>query len=75
MNIAHKGDLVEVDGLIAVVVATDNDSNVPEDHVGLWFGVPSTKRISEGGVGGESPEVFTVPIAYCSPIANLNYIH
>ena len=43
-----KGDFVEMDGLIAVVIAMEDDPNVPEDHIALWFGLPATKRISEG---------------------------
>ena len=71
----NKGDFVEMDGLIAVVVATDEDPNVPEDHVGLWFGAPHTKRISQGGSGGHVPDVSTVPTDYCCPISTINFSH
>ena len=75
MNPTQKGDFVEMDGLLAVVVATDDDPNVPEEHVALWFGVTDTKRISEGGTGGAIPEVSTVPAEYCSPINKIGLIH
>ena len=75
MNSPQRGDFVEMDGLLAVVVATDEDPNVPEEHVGLWFGAPTTKRISEGGAGGTVPEVSTVPVGLCSPIRNIEFIH
>lgn len=71
----QKGDFVEMDGLLAVVVATDDDSNVPEEHVGIWFGDPSAKRLSEGGSGGATPEVFTVPVEYCSRPAEPQFTH
>ena len=70
-----KGDFVEMDGLIAVVIATEDDPNVPEDHVGLWFGLPATKRISEGGTGNETPIVSTIPLEYCILVDNIIYSH
>jgi hypothetical protein len=60
------GTLVEVDGLLAVVVAVDA-AQVPEGHVPLWFGDPAARRRSEGGPGPASPEVWTVPIDVCRP--------
>ena len=67
MSIWNRGDLVELDGLLAVVVGVVGDANVPDGHVAVWFGDPRCKRISEGGVGGNSPEVWTVPAEYLSP--------
>ena len=58
------GDLVELDGLLAVVVGVVGDLNVPEDHVAVWFGDPRCKRKSEGGAGGKQPEIWTVPAGY-----------
>lgn len=60
----QRGDIVEIDGLLGVVVASDEDGNVPEGHVGVWFGEPSCIRISQGGTGGVSPEVWTIPSDY-----------
>ena len=59
----QRGELVEIDGLLAVVVALPGDQNVPDDHVGVWFGKPDCVRISEGGPGKTSPEIWTVPSA------------
>jgi hypothetical protein len=66
----ERGQLVEFDGLLAVVVATDADRWVPEDHVALWFGEPQAIRKSQGGPGGLQPEVWTVPADYCAPAAD-----
>ena len=63
------GQLVEFDGLLAVVVGIDTDSWVPEEHVALWFGLPRGERKSQGGVGGLRPEVWTIPADDCSPAA------
>jgi hypothetical protein len=65
-----RGQFVEMDGLLAVVVGTDRDPEVPEEHVALWFGEPQGKRKSRGGPGGLQPEVWTVPEQYCSPAAD-----
>jgi hypothetical protein len=59
-----RGDLVELDGLLAVVVGLEGDLNVPEDHVAVWFGDPRCKRKSEGGTGGKQPEIWVVPAEY-----------
>jgi hypothetical protein len=67
MVMFRKGDLVEIDGLLAVVVGTGGAVGVPEDHVAVWFGEPRGKRLSEGGRGGLVPEVWTVPAEYCRP--------
>jgi len=57
----RRGDLVERDGLLAVVAGVAGDPGVPEDHVAVWFGEPRCIRKSEGGKGGRQPEVWTVP--------------
>ncbi len=57
----RRGQLVEVDGLLAVVVGTDADAWVPDGHVALWFGMPQATRKSQGGRGGLQPELWTVP--------------
>ena len=63
----QRGDFVEFDGLLAVVVGAPGDPEVPEDHVMLWFGEPRGRRRSEGGTGAGRPEVCTVPAEYCQP--------
>ena len=75
MTTPRKGDFVEMDGLLAVVIATEDDPNVPDEHVGLWFGDPTAKRISEGGTGGATPEVFTVPVEDCSRPVGPQFTH
>ena len=60
-----RGDIVEMDGILAAVVGTAEDRGAPEDHLALWFGEPQPKRISAGGRGGSQPEFLTVPIEYC----------
>ena len=56
-----RGDFVELDGLLAVVVGGEGEPEVPDDHVAVWFGDPRSVRKSDGGSGGQSPEVWTVP--------------
>ena len=69
MALWRHGQLVEMDGMLAVVVGIDGDPGVPEEHVILWFGKPHTVRTSQGGTGGVRPEVWTVPEEYCVPAA------
>ncbi|AGA28294.1 hypothetical protein Sinac_4079 [Singulisphaera acidiphila DSM 18658] len=69
----RRGDIVELDGLLGVIVAVPGEivettlgtDRVPETHVALWFGDSGGKRISEGGIGGQVPEIWTVPIELC----------
>ena len=78
----QRGDFVESDGLLAVVVATEGDEvdtvegtdKVPEGHVAVWFGDPQAKRISEGGSGDSTPEVWTLhfPGGYIHHAARLS---
>lgn len=70
-----KGDLVEFDGLLAVVVGTEADGGAPEEHLALWFGDPQGKRLSEGGTGGLRAEVWTIPAEYCRPALAPNVRH
>ena len=49
-----KGDMVEIDGLLAAIVGNDEDEYVPEDHIAVWFGDRITKIVSDGGVNGAS---------------------
>ena len=65
-----RGQFVETDGLLAVVVGTPQDGGAPDDHLTLWFGEPRCKRTSEGGAGGQHPEVWTVPAEYCTVAAS-----
>ena len=62
----NVGDFIELDGLLAVVVRIipDEDGN-HDDHLSIWFGTESQKRIYQGGAGNAVPEVWTVPAEYC----------
>lgn len=63
--IFSKGDFVRVDGINAVVVETEEDENIPHDHIAVFFGSEIAKRESEGGEGNGRPTVWIVPIDVC----------
>ena len=67
-----RGDLVELDGLLVVVVGAEGDPDVPEEHIAVWFGEPRCIRQSQGGQGGQQPEIWTIPaelfVAAAKPI-------
>lgn len=65
----RRGDLVEKDGVLAVVVGIEGDPDVPEDHIAVWFGYPRCMPKSEGGSGGQRPEIWTIPSEYFQPSA------
>jgi hypothetical protein len=71
----RRGDLVELDGLLAVVVGLEGDPEVPEDHIAIWFGDPRGVRKSQGGSGGQHPEVWTVPAEYLVAAASPVWKH
>ena len=54
-----KGDMIEMDGLLGVVVGAEDDG-APEDHLMVWFGEPRTTRASQGGATG-TPPIATIP--------------
>lgn len=60
-----KGDFVRIDGINAVVVGNEEDVDIPEGHIAVFFGSGMTKRESEGGEGNERPEVWIIPIDVC----------
>jgi len=63
--IFSKGDFVRIDGINAVVVATEEDDNIPHDHIAVFFGSEQAKRESEGGEGNLNPVVWVIPIDLC----------
>lgn len=75
MTTAKKGDFVEIDGLMTVVVATSENENVPDGHLAVWYGSPTARRISDGGGGGMIPEAWIVPAEYCLPVAQVVFRH
>lgn len=61
----YKGDFVRIDGINAVVVANEDDEEIPENHVAVFFGSGLARRESEGGSGNANPEVWVVPVDLC----------
>ena len=68
----QSGDIVEVNGQLAVVVGTVGDGGAPEDHIAVWFGEPRTSR---GGPAGTTPEVWTIPEEYFTQARPPNVLH
>jgi len=60
-----KGDFVRIDGINAVVVATEEDESIPAEHIAVFFGSELAKRESEGGEGNRNPLVWIVPTDLC----------
>ena len=75
MSAWQRGQFVELDGLLAVVVGIEGDPQVPEHHVALWFGDPHSKRTSAGGRGGSKPEIWTVSTELCIPVSEHSLRH
>ena len=71
----QRGDLVVLNGLLAVVVGIPGDPNVPEDHIAIWYGEPQDQRLSKESPGQEKPKVYTVPAEYCYPGPEPLYLH
>jgi len=63
--IFSKGDFVRIDGINAVVVGTEEDEDIPHDHIAIFFGSEMARRESEGGEGNGRPLVWIVPIDVC----------
>ena len=75
MSPFQRGQFVEHDGLLAVIVGTPEDDGAPQEHLALWYGEPRGRRISAGGTGGQHPEVWTVPAEYCTLAATPTVRH
>jgi hypothetical protein len=59
MGMFTIGQFVHLDGSgIGVVVLLANNANVPDEHIGVWFGTTT-----ETG----SPVIYTVPAEYFQP--------
>lgn len=61
-----KGDFVTIDKDIGVVIAVEFEKNIPEDHVGIWFGEKDEFN---------TPVYRTVPKAYCTLIKKIESYH
>ena len=68
------GDIIEMDGLLGVVIELPG-KNVPEEHLGIWFGGDNSQRASDNGGPAEVPRVFTVPENCCRPAKKPVYNH
>ena len=66
--IFSKGDFVRVDGINAVVVGTEEDEDIPHNHIAIFFGSEIARRESEGGEGNGRPLVLIVPIDVCEDV-------
>jgi hypothetical protein len=69
-----KGDFVRIDGINAVVVANEEDENIPEEHIAVFFGSGIARRESEGGEGNSNPQVWIVPIDLCEDGLDPEYL-
>jgi hypothetical protein len=63
--IFQKGDFVRIDGINASVVGTEEEDDIPEGYIAVFFGSGLACRESEGGEGNGQPEVWIVPIDLC----------
>jgi len=66
MKKLQKGDFVKVGKDIGVVVLLENESEIPEEHLGIWYG----EITIEGKVLYR-----TVPVDYCEKIENIEAYH
>lgn len=55
-----RGDFIQLNNQLGVVVGTDSDGVAPEDHVAVWFGNSNDSE-------DRQPEVWTIPTQYCIP--------
>ncbi len=61
----EKGDFVIFDGVLAVIVGTETDQDVPEGHVALWYGHDKEQQTVTSKPEASRPETWTVPQEYC----------
>ena len=62
----YKGQFVLVGKEIGVIVYLENEDNVPEEHIGVWYGELSNEN---------TPKYRTVPKEYCALIYNVDTYH
>lgn len=66
MKKLKKAQFVMLDAKrIGIIVGTELDANVPDDHVAIWF----------GNMENGKPEVWTVPAEYCKRAPDPVYKH
>lgn len=65
------GTFVNVDGSLGVVIGWPDDSDIPEQHVAVWFGQAiDDERVEPGG---HLPRCRTVPAEQCQPVLGLHF--
>ena len=67
MTVWRRGEFVEFNNDVAVVVGIAGEADVPDGHVALWFGEVDGFTKAHDGTGGKLPVVWTVPADYCRP--------
>lgn len=61
----QRGDFVELNGRVAVVVGVEGEPDIPEGHVALWYGEAQGQDATAGDTGAGPVQVWTVPAEYC----------
>ncbi len=65
MTNLKKGQFVQVDNAIGVIVFLELENSVPEDHLGIWYGEFSDN----------TPKYRTVPAEYCKLVSSIKSYH
>lgn len=66
MNPFHIGQFVRIDTDLGIIVSLPDNKNVPEDHLGIWYGERNEENL---------PKVRTVPQEYCQSVDDVEYYH
>jgi hypothetical protein len=66
MKELEKGQFVSIGDNIGVVVALEFENDIPEDHLGIWYGEVTDNNI---------PLYKTVPKEYCTPVDSKESYH
>jgi hypothetical protein len=64
VQVWKRGDIVALNGELAVVVGIEGDPDVPEDHIAVWFGGTRVEPNRVQDTGRKSPEIWAVPAEY-----------
>ena len=60
-----KGDIVDFEGLLGVIIDTDESGDLSKGHVTVWFGEQRSTKTSDGEEGNQAPVVYNMPARYC----------
>jgi len=61
-----KGSFVKVGDDVGVVVFAEGDTDIPAEHIGVWYGELSGENL---------PKYRTVPSEYCEIIKSVESYH